>query len=151
KNAPPPGPLPSLTLSLEELTPTEAESAVAIAGQAQLRLALVGRPFAGKSTTALALAELLLPAELVHAAISEFQSAEAQRAGAGDGAEGAEGESLGEAAMEAIAAGKAVPDEVLAALVVKAVGAIDESRAGFLIDGFPSTPAQLALLEKGLT
>ncbi|KAG8461563.1 hypothetical protein KFE25_001167 [Diacronema lutheri] len=188
------GPAHVLMLGVAELAPRPEEVGSAIAGQAiytildaaspppppppppllpeaKLRIALVGRPFAGKSTTALAIAdelnlELLLPVELVHGAIVEHRAAEAARANAGSGALAAdtataddladararEGtQSLGKAGADALDAGKPVPDDVVAALVVRAVGAIDEGRRGFLIDGFPTTPAQLAALEKGLT
>jgi hypothetical protein len=173
---------PQQTLSLHfnfalaELSAAPAEAGAAIGGQvlyalieasapppppppppalpaSKLRLALVGRPFAGKSTTALALAgaanlELLLPTELVHAAIAEFEAA--ADGGGGHEADGAAA-SLGGRARDALAAGKPVPDDVLAALVARAAASVDDARAGFLIDDFPTTPEQLVLLEKGLT
>lgn len=119
----------------------------------QLRVAIVGRPFSGKTRTALSVAsalnlELILPTELVHAAVDEYRATAS--ASASIDADAAEA-SPGARAAAALDSGGVVPDDVTVDLILGAVAAVDGSRAGFVIDGFPSTAPQLALLEKGLT
>ena len=113
-----------------------------------LKLAVVGRPFAGKSLVAQQLAEALslrvvMAHEVVHAAV-----AAASRA---DEVEGEE-PSAGAKAAQLLREGQPISDDLMVTLVADAMRAVDPvSYAGVVLDGFPRTAAQAKALEAALT
>lgn len=114
-----------------------------------VKCCIIGKPFAGKTTLAATLCErfeltLIVPEELVKAAVAEAQHVpEEQRP-----------ESLDWQVNAMLSKGKAVSDELLAKLVAracKAIAADPARRQGWIVDGFPSTQAQVELFEFELT
>ncbi|WP_299037121.1 adenylate kinase [uncultured Pseudokineococcus sp.] len=97
-----------------------------------MRLVLLGPPGAGKGTQAARLA-----AELDVPAIS---TGDIFRANVTEGTE------LGRTAKQYMDEGEYVPDEVTNAMVRDRLRA-DDARDGFLLDGYPRTPAQVEELD----
>ncbi|MFN8035648.1 MAG: nucleoside monophosphate kinase [Acidimicrobiia bacterium] len=97
------------------------------------RVALVGRPGAGKGTQGTVLAGSL---GLVHVSTGELFR-DAVRAGS----------PIGEAVATLVRAGELVPDELVVELVAERLAAIEVRERGFLLDGFPRTIAQAEALE----
>lgn len=92
-----------------------------------MRLILLGAPGAGKGTQAVALAE--------HYRIAHVSSGEILRGHVGDGTD------LGEQVAGYLAAGSLVPDDLVLAIIGRAV--VEAIRSGgYLLDGFPRTLAQ---------
>jgi adenylate kinase len=99
-------------------------------------LVLMGPPGAGKGTQAEVLA-----ARLGIPAISTGDIFRAHAAG---------GTPLGRQAQEYLDAGEYVPDSVTNAMIRERLAA-DDTRAGFLLDGYPRTLDQVAVLDEILT
>lgn len=99
------------------------------------RIILIGPPGAGKGTQAARLAERLGVPAISTGDI--FRANVAQRT------------ELGQQAQRYMDAGEYVPDEVTNAMVADRLAAEDAS-AGFLLDGYPRTEAQVAELDRML-
>ena len=114
------------------------------------KVAIIGTPFAGKSTIATVLA-----AELGIAVISPEAAVKGSIL-AGENSDGRAGE-LGRQAAAVLKEGKQLPDDLLVAIMVQEISSlhVSDSEAdepkGFILDGFPRNEAQAALLEKALT
>lgn len=100
-----------------------------------MRIILMGPPGAGKGTQAKAVADRL--------GIPAISTGDIFRANV------AEGTPLGVEAKRFMDAGEYVPDEVTNAMVADRLAAEDAS-AGFLLDGYPRTEAQVAELDRML-
>ena len=92
-----------------------------------MRLILLGAPGAGKGTQGVRLAD--------HYGVAHVASGDILRANV------AEGTPLGKRVAAFVAAGELVPDDLVLAVVGRAVGAAMET-GGYLLDGFPRTLAQ---------
>ena len=152
---------------LETCVPPPPKAVGAALPSSLVKMAVLGRPFAGKSLLAQRLAEantllVLMPQQLIEEALSALTTYEeavaAATEGEEEGAEPSAAESVVAPATLALAQqAKAalpngVPDEVLAGLLVEAIKSVDAvSYTGVVIDGFPRTLAQAHLLEKLLT
>lgn len=100
-----------------------------------MRLIILGPPGAGKGTQAARLSdELGIPA---------ISTGDIFRANIKQGTE------LGKQVQELLAAGKYVPDSVTNAIVADRL-AQDDAVAGFLLDGYPRTPAQVEALDAAM-
>lgn len=100
-----------------------------------VRIILIGPPGAGKGTQAAKLSEKLgIPA------ISTGDIFRANVAGETE---------LGKTAKRYMDAGEYVPDEVTNSMVQDRLGQ-DDAKAGFLLDGYPRTEAQVAELDRML-
>ena len=143
------------------------------------KVAIIGRPFAGKSLQAQRLAEahrllVVMPQEVVEQALAAATTYDENVAAATaldeDAAAAAAeaGEELAEppnsaaaivppATLDLANAARAalpgpVPDEVLVGLIVETIRNVDQvSYSGVVLDGFPRTEAQARALEKALT
>ena len=116
------------------------------------KVAIIGTPFAGKSTIATVLA-----AELGIAVIGpETAVKDSILAGEDSSADSGAGE-LGRRAAAVLQEGKQLPDDLLVAIMVQRISSLHASDPeadqpkGFILDGFPRNEAQAALLEKALT
>ena len=99
-------------------------------------LVFLGPPGAGKGT----LSEPLMKAEkLAHISTGDILRAEVKN-----------GTELGKLAKSYMDKGGLVPDEIVAGMVAKAL-ASDECKTGFILDGFPRTVPQAALLDKAMS
>jgi len=147
---------------IETTTPPPPPPPPPVVGPSLTRLAVVGKPFAGKSLLAQALAEafnlrVLMPQDVVQAAVgaalrAQAEAATAEAAAAAEPPEEGSVAALGLAAATTLQEGGTLPDEVMVGLMVEAIRATDPvSYAGFVLDGFPRSAAQAKLLEKGLT
>ena len=92
-----------------------------------MRLILLGAPGAGKGTQGVRLAD--------HYGVAHVASGDILRANV------AEGTPLGKRVAAFVAAGELVPDDLVLAVVGRAVGEAMET-GGYLLDGFPRTLAQ---------
>lgn len=101
-----------------------------------MRIILMGPPGAGKGTQAAIIAQKL---EIPHISTGEIF-----RANVG------EGTPLGLEAKKYMDAGEYVPDEVTNAMVADRLAA-DDAEAGFLLDGYPRTIAQVGELDQILS
>jgi adenylate kinase len=99
------------------------------------RIILIGPPGAGKGTQAARLAERL--------AIPAISTGDIFRANVAQQTE------LGRTAQRYMDAGEYVPDEVTNAMVADRLGSADAA-AGFLLDGYPRTEAQVGELDRML-
>ena len=114
------------------------------------KVAIIGTPFAGKSTIATVLA-----AELGIAVISPEAAVKGSIL-AGENSDGRAGE-LGRQAAAVLKEGKHLPDDLLVAIMVQEISSLHVSNSeadepkGFILDGFPRNEAQATLLEKALT
>ncbi len=100
-----------------------------------MRLILFGPPGAGKGTQAVRVAHRLsIPA------ISTGDMFRANIAG---------GTALGKKVQAILSSGQYVPDEVTNDIVFDRLGH-DDARSGFLLDGYPRTPAQVSALDEYL-
>ncbi|HZX02821.1 adenylate kinase [Kribbella sp.] len=95
-------------------------------------LVLMGPPGAGKSTQAKVLAERL--------GVPAISTGDIFRAHVAEGTE------LGREAQRYLDAGEYVPDEVTNAMVRERLGA-DDAQSGFVLDGYPRTLEQVAVLD----
>ena len=100
-----------------------------------MRLVLIGMPGAGKGTQAARLRESL---GVVHLSAGDILR-EAVKAGT----------ALGLQAKDVMACGKLVPDELIGDLIAKRLGEPD-MQGGFILDGFPRTVEQVAILDRAL-
>ena len=137
-----------------------------------VKVVILGRPFSGKSFQARQLADVhrlqvIMVQEVVEAALAAAMRYDEALQGAGDATGDPkiyEAPSTLELARSASAALNAtdpktgapmpgaIPDEVLVGLIIKAIQAVDPvSYSGFVLDGFPRTATQAAMLEKALT
>ena len=97
-----------------------------------IRIVLVGPPASGKGTQANVLSEgYAVPKISTGDMLREAKAA---------------GTALGKEAEKFMTAGKLVPDEVVIGLVDERLNAADAEN-GFILDGFPRTPAQAEALE----
>lgn len=101
-----------------------------------LRIVLMGPPGAGKGTQAKRLVEKF--------GFSHLSSGDIFRA------EKASGSELGQKLAEYMNAGQLVPDEVVVAMMAKAITAADGAGSGLMLDGFPRTVPQAEALDKQL-
>ena len=101
----------------------------------ELNLILLGPPGAGKGTQA---ERLTVDFNLPYIATGDIL-----RAAVRDETE------LGKKAKAHMDAGELVPDEVVTAVILEAIGS-DDARDGFLLDGFPRTLPQAEALTDGL-
>jgi len=99
-----------------------------------VRLVILGRQGSGKGTQCMRLVEALGP---VHISTGDMLRAAA-----------AEGTDLGLRAKALMDAGDLVPDDVMIGIVSERLAKPDVVEHGFLLDGFPRTPAQAAALEE---
>lgn len=99
------------------------------------RIILIGPPGAGKGTQASRLAE--------HLGVPAISTGDIFRANVAQRTE------LGQQAQRYMDAGEYVPDEVTNAMVADRLSA-DDAAAGFLLDGYPRTEAQVAELDRML-
>ncbi|WP_156224052.1 adenylate kinase [Pseudactinotalea suaedae] len=99
------------------------------------RLVLMGPPGAGKGTQASRLAE--------HLGVPAISTGDIFRANVAERTE------LGQQAQRYMDAGEYVPDEVTNAMVADRLAA-DDATAGFLLDGYPRTEAQVGELDRML-
>ena len=99
------------------------------------RLVLMGPPGAGKGTQASRLAE--------HLGVPAISTGDIFRANVAERTE------LGQQAQRYMDAGEYVPDEVTNAMVADRLAA-DDAAAGFLLDGYPRTEAQVGELDRML-
>ena len=97
-------------------------------------LVILGRQGSGKGTQCMRLVEALGP---VHISTGDMLRAAA-----------AEGTDLGLRAKALMDAGDLVPDDVMIGIVSERLAKPDVVEHGFLLDGFPRTPAQAAALEE---
>lgn len=97
------------------------------------RIILLGPPGAGKGTQAVKIAE--------HLSIPAISTGDIFRANVQERTE------LGQSAQRYIDAGEYVPDEVTNAMVADRLDA-DDAAAGFLLDGYPRTEAQVSELDR---
>ena len=100
-----------------------------------MRLVLIGMPGAGKGTQGARLRESL---GVVHLSAGDILR-EAVKAGT----------ALGLQAKDVMACGKLVPDELIGDLVAERLGEPD-MQGGFILDGFPRTVEQVAILDRAL-
>ena len=100
-----------------------------------MRLVLIGMPGAGKGTQAARLRESL---GVVHLSAGDILR-EAVKAGT----------ALGLQAKDVMACGKLVPDELIGDLIAERLGEPD-MQGGFILDGFPRTVEQVAILDRAL-
>ena len=98
----------------------------------ELNLILTGPPGAGKGTQAQRLAE--------RCGIPQISTGDMLRAAVAQGSE------LGKKVKDLLDAGELVPDDVVCALVRERLAQAD-TRAGFILDGFPRTGAQARELD----
>ncbi|HWC25944.1 MAG TPA: adenylate kinase [Solirubrobacteraceae bacterium] len=101
----------------------------------QLNLILLGPPGAGKGTQAERLTDdfnlpYIATGDILRAAVRDETP-------------------LGREAKSYMDKGELVPDDVITAVILEALGS-DEARDGFLLDGFPRTRRQADALDKGL-
>jgi adenylate kinase len=101
-----------------------------------VRIVLVGPPASGKGTQAKILVERL--------GVPQISTGDMLRAAR------AAGTTLGKEAEQYMSAGKLVPDEVVIGLVRERLQA-DDSRRGFILDGFPRTVPQADALDAALS
>lgn len=102
---------------------------------ANLRLVLLGAPGTGKGTQAARLAKRY--------DLKPIASGDALRAKIESGNE------LGRQVEEFVSAGRLVPDEIVTTIMLEAINGLPATQ-GFLLDGFPRTPAQADALAAGL-
>ncbi len=100
-----------------------------------MRIVLMGPPGAGKGTQAKRLVEKFA---MVHLSSGDIFRAEKTS-----------GSDLGQKLDEYMSAGKLVPDDIVVAMMAKAITNA-ESDAGLLLDGFPRTVAQAEALDAQL-
>lgn len=100
---------------------------------AAVRLVILGRQGSGKGTQCARLAESYGPA---HVSTGDMLRAAV-----------AEGTELGRRAGALMDAGDLVPDDVMIGIVAERLAKPDVLEHGFLLDGFPRTPAQAEALE----
>jgi adenylate kinase len=100
------------------------------------RLLLLGPPGAGKGTQARLLVERL--------GIPQISTGDMLRAAVAAGTE------VGRRAKAVMERGELVPDEIVIAVAEERLSAPD-ARRGFVLDGFPRTPAQARALDRILT
>jgi adenylate kinase len=100
------------------------------------RIVLMGPPGAGKGTQAKRLVEKF--------GFSHLSSGDIFRA------EKASGSELGQKLAEYMNAGQLVPDEVVVAMMAKAITAADAAGGGLMLDGFPRTVPQAEALDRQL-
>jgi adenylate kinase len=101
----------------------------------ELNLILLGPPGAGKGTQAERLVEdfpvaYIATGDILRQAVRE-------------------GTELGRKAKQYMDAGELVPDDVIIGVILEAIKS-PEARDGFLLDGFPRTPAQAEALDRAL-
>jgi adenylate kinase len=99
------------------------------------RLLLLGPPGAGKGTQAQRLAERL--------GIPQISTGDMLRAAVAAGTE------VGRRAKSFMDVGKLVPDETVIGVALERLGQPD-AKQGFILDGFPRTPAQADALDQAL-
>jgi adenylate kinase len=100
-----------------------------------MRVILIGPPGAGKGTQAARLVERL--------GVPHLSTGDMLRAAVRDGTE------LGREADGYMKRGELVPDRIVIGMAVERIGHADCAR-GFLLDGFPRTPAQAEALDRAL-
>ena len=104
-----------------------------MAAGVDLRIVMLGPPGSGKGTQAALLAEKLdLPAISTGEMLREAVLADSE---------------LGRKVDAIMASGQLVDDETMAAVVRERLAA-EDTRGGFILDGYPWTPAQVATLEE---
>ena len=136
-----------MVLSLIEVAATPRRRRRRPLAKSALKLAVVGRPFAGKSLVAQQLAEALslrvvMAHEVVHAAVAASRAEEVE----------GEEPSAGAKAAQLLREGQPISDDLMVTLVADAMRAVDPvSYAGVVLDGFPRTAAQAKALEAALT
>ena len=104
---------------------------------AAVRLIILGRQGSGKGTQCVRLVEAYGP---VHVSTGDMLRSAV-----------AEGTELGLRASALMDAGDLVPDDVMIGIVVDRLAKPDVVEHGFLLDGFPRTPAQAEALEEILS
>ncbi len=100
---------------------------------AAVRLVILGRQGSGKGTQCARLVEELGP---LHISTGDMLRSAV-----------AEGTQLGRRAGALMDAGELVPDDVMIGIVAERLAKPDVAEHGFLLDGFPRTPAQAEALE----
>ncbi|MBQ90604.1 MAG: adenylate kinase [Acidimicrobiaceae bacterium] len=100
---------------------------------AAVRLVILGRQGSGKGTQCARLVEELGP---LHISTGDMLRSAV-----------AEGTELGRRAGALMDAGELVPDDVMIGIVAERLAKPDVAEHGFLLDGFPRTPAQAEALE----
>ena len=103
---------------------------------AAFRLVILGRQGSGKGTQCMRLVETYGP---IHISTGDMLRAAVE-----------EGTELGQRAGAFIYAGELLPDEVMIGIVAERLAKPDVVEHGFLLDGFPRTPAQAEALEEML-
>lgn len=98
-----------------------------------MRLVLIGPPGAGKGTQA---AHLVEHYGIPHVSTGEMLRREVRN-----------GSVIGNQVKDCLAAGNLVPDSLMLSMV-EARLALPDTANGFILDGFPRSPAQATLLEK---
>ncbi len=103
---------------------------------AAVRLVILGRQGSGKGTQCARLVEELGP---LHISTGDMLRSAV-----------AEGTELGRRAGALMDAGELVPDDLMIGIVAERLAKPDVAEPGFLLDGFPRTPAQAEALEMAL-
>lgn len=116
------------------------------------KVAIIGTPFAGKSTMSAVLA-----AELGVTVISPEDAVKSVIQAAEDPDVAGRANDLGQKAAQVLKEGHQLPDDLLVAIIVHSIVGLEAAGSeadvpnGFVLDGFPRNENQAALLEKSLT
>lgn len=100
-----------------------------------MRIVLMGPPGVGKGTQAVRLSEKL---GVVHVSTGDILREAV-----------ADGTGLGKKVREYLESGQLVPDGLMGDLIAERLGQ-DDARGGFILDGFPRTLEQIAILDRVL-
>src|SRR5690606_30047433 len=100
-----------------------------------MRMILIGPPGAGKGTQASRLTQMYR--------IPHISSGDMLRAAVSEGTE------LGKRADDYMKRGELVPDDLVIAMVIERIGK-DDSKNGFMLDGFPRTRPQAEALDRAM-